>query len=248
MFYSVCLEVVVIKFNARINKLPQKSPHTSLILNFMQIRKLLNLSCFVFWTHLGKGSKPCETYLQTVLIKKVTGKIQNLTWNGGQEKKSKITLSQNSALEFVEFFSYWKSESFENTFYKNTTREALSLHNFFSWRWTGSFLSRNFRKGEGIQKSMQNFVSWLSTSTSPHPCVGEIVHTAGWRLGIEATLHKKFCWATPKVSPTFFKKQQFWHLISPQQICKDLDFRTNSKTTSSVEKVSTQLPSTWNPS
>ena len=151
-------------------------------------------------------------------------------------------------LNLLNFFSYWKSGSFENTFYKNTTREALSQHNFFSWTWAGSFLSRNFRKAEGIQKSMQNFVSWLWTSRSPHPCVSEIVHTAGWRLGKEATLHTKFCWATPKVSPKFLKKQQSWHLISPQHFCKDLDFRRKSKTTSSVEKLSTQVPSTWNPS
>ena len=151
-------------------------------------------------------------------------------------------------LNLLNFFPYWKSDNFENTVYKNTTREALTLHNFFSWTWPGSFLSSNFRKAEGIQKSVKNFVFVLSTSRSPHPCVGEIVHTAGWWLGIEANLHKKFCWATPKVSPTFLKKQQSWHLISPQQICKDLDFTKKSKTTSSVEKLSTQLPSNWNPS
>ena len=70
----------------------------------MQIRKLLKLSCFLFWTSLGQSSRPRETYHQIVLIKKVTGKIQNLTWNGGQEKRSKKTRSQNNAFEFVEFF------------------------------------------------------------------------------------------------------------------------------------------------
>ena len=52
---------------------------------------------------------------------------------------------------------------------------------------------------------------------------------------------KRFCSATPKVTPTFLKKQQSCNLISPQQICKELDFARKFKSTSSVEKVSTQL-------
>ena len=143
-------------------------------------------------------------------------------------------------LNLLNFFSSWKSKKLEDTLHSSTTRQALTQHNFFSWTWAGSFLSSNFRKAEGIQKSVKNFVLVLSTSRSPHPCVGEIVHTVGWWQGIDATLHRKFCSATSKVTPTFLKKQQSWHLISPQQICKDLDCTTKSKTTSSVEKVSTQ--------
>ena len=75
-----------------------------MILNFFQTKKPLKLNSFLFCLVQAQCWKPCERRHQTVSNEKVTGKIQNLTWNGGPKKGCQITHFENNTKKLFRFF------------------------------------------------------------------------------------------------------------------------------------------------
>ena len=153
------------------------------------------------------------------------------------KKEWKITHCQNNVFYTCSISFESGSKKFEDTFYNSTTRQSFTQDNFLSRTWAGSFLSSKFRKTEGNQKWMKNSVDWYSTARSPHPCVGEIVHTFGLQEGIEATSHRKCCLETWKVSLIFSTKLIFLSFFSNTKFIKIWISQENLKPHPALRKI-----------